>query len=133
MTHVKYSPDASLVNKLRVSDHYAEIWQGLPNLPFEPSESTGGKLGLRYETNDVYIWVTPDTAQSLKQNPDEILYASIKKSEDRKYCARWVKSISGTSFEDTLESAVSRAQELNIEELHNRIEKDRKKKLEAKK
>ncbi len=131
--HVKYSPDASLVNKLKVGDHYTEIWQGLPDHPFEPSATTGGKSGLKYETNDKYVWVTPNTARALEQNPDEILYASIKKSKDKEYCARWVESISGTSFGNTLESAISRAQELNIEELHNRIEKDRRKKLEAKK
>ncbi len=131
--HVKYSPDASLVNRLKLGDHYVEIWQGLPNLPFEPSASTGGRLGLRYETNDKYVWVTPNAAFALEQNQDEVLSATFKIVQDKKYFAQTIDATVGTTFGNTLESAISRAQELNIEELHNRIEKDRKKKLEAKK
>jgi len=122
-SYVKYAPPSSLVSKLGTGDSYIEIWQGLPNLPFETSQSTGRLYGLRYETKDKYIWVTPNAARALKANHNTILSADIKKDSKRKLHAWCVDLIEDTAFGDTLESAISRAQTLNSEYLRESIEK----------
>jgi len=110
-SHVIYRPAREDIGR---SDYWVEVWRGLPNVHFESSETRDGRRGLMYsipskrgEPSGDYIWVVPDTAKALEQDPSSLLRVICRKQPSGALYAWDV-----TNYEGTEEEAIARAKKV---------------------
>ncbi len=109
-------------DSLRTDKFYA-ILEGLPSLPLQPSESSGGPMGLLYEQDGNYAWVTPSAALATEEDPKTLLTALVylKGHKDKLYI-REIDTLKGT-FGSTLDSAIAHARILMSNAVREKLEK----------
>lgn len=74
-------------SKVNWGEHYWEVWEGLPDFPFQETLSRGGHPSLRYEQNGHYIWVATDAYNAYKKNPQSIFPALMERQPNDKIFA----------------------------------------------
>jgi len=109
MSYLKYSPLIEDLEKIKY--HYWEIWQGLPDLEFEPAKSRMGDT-LRYYKGGNYIFVPTNALSAYKKNPQTIYIAMMGKVSRGKIHTIWL-----TPQQSSLEDAINKAIKLNEKEI----------------
>ena len=119
MSYLMYRPTERILEV--IGNTYWEVWQGLPNLPFEDTDSRAGLSSLKHEEKGNYIWVTHGAKVAYEENPNTIFMAMMGKSGKGKIHAKWV-----TAAESTLDEAIQKAARLNREIIEEKIKNQKK-------
>ena len=112
-THIVYTPTVEEIVRIICGKHYLEVWNGLPDLHFEPSRAGGGEMGLRSEQDGNYVWVVPQAARTLEAAPRTILVPLLEKRADGKLYAT-MTDLPPDIYGETLDSIVNKAKEMNL-------------------
>jgi len=110
--YMAYTPQGSEWEGIQVGSYYHQVWNGLPNLEFKQTKSSGGHDSLVCEQDGNYVWVTTDAVKQLRLNSVCTLVALVTKTKDRKINA-WCVDAPNLTFGEELEQVISRAKELN--------------------
>ena len=114
MDNKKYKPSQEELDYMRL--HYWEVWQGLPNLQFEPATSEKGEA-LRYSKEGNYIWVPKTALNAYRSNPETIYLVMMHKNPAERIRAIWLEPKT-----DSLEEIISLARRLNQREILEKVE-----------
>ena len=119
MSYIKYKPSEEELKEIQ--SHYWEVWEGLPNIMFEPVKSNAGDA-LKYEKNGNYFWFPTNALNSFRNNPMSVFLTIMEKCSEGKIIARWVDSTEG-SLEDTIKKAMKLNQR-QIEESREEVREE---------
>jgi hypothetical protein len=114
MNYLKYKPSDRILEVL--GSTYWEVWQGLPDLPFEEAKSRGNLSSMIYEKDGNYIWVPHEALWAHKENPDTIFLAMMGKTGKGKINAKWL-----CPEDSGIDSTIQKAMALNRDIIEKKI------------